>query len=245
MAQTESLATAGAFSGRHVVVTGGSGGLGGAVVAAFLDAGATVHVPNAEPKLRGPLTAIASERLVVANGVDLTDEAHVARFYAARPSLWASIQLAGGFGAKPIAETSLADVRAMHDLNLVTCFLACREAVSAMRARPTPGAPGGRLVNVAARPALTPAGGMLAYSTSKAAVASFTQCLAAEVLAERILVNAVVPSIIDTPANRASMPKADHDAWPKATEIARTIVWLASEGNALTSGTLVPVFGRA
>ena len=113
-----------------------------------------------------------------------------------------------------------------------------------LRARPAAGQRGGRIVNVAARPALQPTGGMLAYSTAKAGVASLTQCLAAEVLAEGILVNAVVPSIIDTPANRKAMPDADHAAWPKAEQIAETIRFLVSPANVLTSGTLVPVYGR-
>ena len=86
---------------------------------------------------------------------------------------------------------------------------------------------------------------MLAHSTSKAAVASLTQCLAKEVLDDGILVNAVAPSIMDTPANRAVMPDADFDAWPKVEEVARAMVWLASPANTLTTGTLVPVYGRA
>jgi NAD(P)-dependent dehydrogenase (short-subunit alcohol dehydrogenase family) len=133
----------------------------------------------------------------------------------------------------------------MMRLNAGTCFLCCREAVKAMRAAGRPAEDGGRIVNVIARPAIEPTGGMLAYSTSKAAVASLTQCLAKEVVDDGILVNAVAPSIMDTPANRAAMPDADFDAWPKVEEVARTMVWLASPANALTTGTLVPVYGRA
>jgi NAD(P)-dependent dehydrogenase (short-subunit alcohol dehydrogenase family) len=92
---------------------------------------------------------------------------------------------------------------------------------------------------------LVPVANMAAYAASKAAVASLTQSLAAELLAEDILVNAVMPSIIDTPANRASMPKADHASWPTPAQLADTIVFLASDQNALTTGTLVPVYGRA
>ena len=103
---------------------------------------------------------------------------------------------------------------------------------------------GGRLVNVGARPAVEPAGGMIAYTTSKAAVTSMTQCLAKELLEESILVNAVLPSIMDTPANRAAMPDADFDAWPSVEAVAETIAWLASPENTLTTGALVPVYGR-
>jgi NAD(P)-dependent dehydrogenase (short-subunit alcohol dehydrogenase family) len=90
-----------------------------------------------------------------------------------------------------------------------------------------------------------PAGGMIAYSTSKAAVASITQCLADELKSDRILVNAVVPSIMDTPANRNAMPDAKFDNWPKVNQVARAIAFLAGPENALTSGALVPVYGGA
>ena len=103
---------------------------------------------------------------------------------------------------------------------------------------------GGRIVNVAARPCLEPVGGMLAYSTSKAAVASLTQCLAKEVHDDRILVNAIVPSLMDTPSNRAAMADADFDTWPKVEEVAAAVAFLVSEENALTTGTLLPVYGR-
>ena len=141
----------------------------------------------------------------------------------------------------PIETTSLADFETQWRLNTATCFLACREAVKSMRK----GGLGGRIVNVGARPVIAPVGGMSAYVAGKAGVASLTQTLAGELLGDGILVNAVLPSTIDTPANRASMPKADHEKWPKPTEIAAAIAFLASPENALTTGTLVPVFGRA
>jgi NAD(P)-dependent dehydrogenase (short-subunit alcohol dehydrogenase family) len=210
------------MQGRHVVVTGGNGALGGAVVALLESRGATVHVPD-----------IAT--------VDLTREADATQYYAALPPLWASIQLAGGFAMAPVLDVALADFENQWRLNTVTCFLACREAVRSIRK----GSGGGRIVNVAARPVVQPTAGMSAYTASKAGVAALTQTLAAELAGDKILVNAVLPSIIDTPANRASMPKADHASWPKPTELAETIAFLASPQNALTSGTLVPVYGRA
>jgi len=209
------------MQGRHVVVTGGKGALGGAVVAWLEARGAVVHVPD-----------IAT--------VDLSNEAQAAAYYAALPPLWASIQLAGGFAMSPIGDTSLADFERQWRMNTVTCFLSCREAVRSIRA-----AGGGRIVNVAARPVVAPAPGMTAYVASKAGVAAITQSLAAELTGDRILVNAVLPSIIDTPANRAAMPAADHAAWPTPAEIAAAIGFLASPDNALTSGALVPVYGRA
>ena len=211
------------MQGRHVVVTGGRGALGKAVVATLEARGAIVHVPD-----------IAS--------VDLSRDADAVAYYGALPPLWASIQLAGGFAMASVTETSFADFEHQWKTNAVTCFLACREAVRAIRRA---GEGGGRIVNVAARPVVAPVGGMTSYIAAKASVAAITQGLAAEVAVDGILVNAVVPSLIDTPANRAAMPSADHATWPKTTEIANTIVFLASPDNALTSGALVPVYGRA
>ena len=143
----------------------------------------------------------------------------------------------------PIAEMKLQQWRERMDMNAATCFLCCREAVRKIRA--TKDAAGGRIVNVAAKPALIPTGGMTAYAASKAAVASTTVSLAEELANERIWVNAVVPSIMDTPANRKAMSGADLDKWPKVTEVAATIAFLASPQNALTRGGLVPVYGRS
>ena len=114
----------------------------------------------------------------------------------------------------------------------------------ANRAAGQPTSPG-RIVNVAARPAVVPTGGLIAYSVAKAAVVALTQSLAAETTADEILVNAVAPSIIDTPANRKAMPDADHTAWPSPAEIAETILYCASPRNRLTSGALIPAYGRA
>lgn len=231
----------GVLDGRHVAITGASGGLGRAVVEAFRTAGAECHLPYLETE-----TPPAQPGIHPTAGVDLTAEAAVRAYYESLPPLWASVHLAGGFRFGPIADTSLEQLRAQLDINLVTAFLCCREAVRTMRRTPAPG-PGarGRIVNVSSRAALVPAAGLSAYAASKAAVAALTAALAAEVLEEGILVNAVAPSIIDTPANRAAMPKADHARWPTAAEVARTIVWLASPENTLTSGAIVPVYGRA
>jgi NAD(P)-dependent dehydrogenase (short-subunit alcohol dehydrogenase family) len=182
--------------------------------------------------------------------VDAADERAITLFYAGLPDLWASIHLVGAFAMAPVVKTSAADFRKMFDVNALTCFLCCREAVRTMRggreaARDAGGgASGGRIVNVSSRPAAVPTGGMIAYGTSKAAVSSMTQSLAEELKAEGILVNAVLPSVMDTPANRAAMPDADFSAWPKVEEVAETIAFLASPANALTSGALVPVYGR-
>jgi len=231
------------FRDRHVVVTGGAGALGTAVVGTLIAAGAVCHVPcltDAEAE-RFPHRHHPQVRLAV--GVDLVDEAAVSRLYDAVSAPWASIHLAGGFSAAAIGDTRKADLVRQLDMNLVTCFLCCRAAVTAMMRQPA----GGRIVNVAARPALEwrMAAGMTAYAASKAAVAALTVALAEEVVGHGVLVNAVAPSILDTPANRQAMPKAVHAAWPKVEEVAQTIAFLASPDNRVTRGGVVPVYGRS
>lgn len=220
-----------------MVVTGAGGGLGPAVVEALRAAGATCHLP-----LQGRADGGKSDaRIVSVGGVDLTNEDAVRTFYASRPPLWASVHVAGGFRMAPFLDTSLADLRAQLEINLVTAFLCGREAARNMRA----GGQGGRIVNVGSRAAALPAGGSVAYTVAKAGVATLTQVAADELRADGILVNAVIPSIIDTPANRAAMPAADHARWPKPPELAAAIAWLISPANSVTSGALVPVYGRA
>jgi NAD(P)-dependent dehydrogenase (short-subunit alcohol dehydrogenase family) len=230
------------FSNRHVVVTGGTGALGAAVVELLIESGATCHIPAHRAPEAASFPLARHERVRVVPGVDLTSESAVASFYASVPSLWASVHSAGAFTMSAIVDTSLADFRKMIDTNAVTCFLCCREAIRKMRAS---GAPGGRIVNVSARPALIPTAGLCAYAASKSAVASITVSLAEELSAEQIWVNAVIPSTMDTPANRAAMPSADFAKWPKLNEVAATIAFLASPQNAVTRGALVPVYGRS
>lgn len=204
------------------MVTGGSGALGKGVCAVLEARGAILHVSPDPPALR------------------LDDEAQAEAFFAQLPPIWASIHLVGGFAMKPITETKLADFEAQWRTNTATCFLSCREAVKSIRRS----GGGGRIVNVASRPVVTPAPNLIAYAAAKAGVTAITQGLAAELLREDILVNAVLPSIIDTPANRAAMPDADHARWPKPEQIAEAIAFLASPENTLTSGALVPVYGK-
>ena len=225
------------LNNRSVVVTGGTGALGRAVVTRLLrDGSRPVVTWRNEKELReSPFSGdVRTQKL------DLSDEAAVRQLYEGLGDLWGSIHLAGAFAMAPVVDTSAADFRRMFDVNAMTCFLCCREAVRAMRR-----SGGGRIVNVGARPAVVPTGGMIAYATSKAAVAAITQAIAEEVKADGILVNAVLPSTMDTPANRAAMPGADFASWPKVEEVAEAICFLASPGNALTSGALVPVYGRA
>ena len=228
------------FRDRHVVITGGAGALGAAVVEALIGAGAICHIPcfsEAEAQ-RFALRDHPQVKLVIAG--NLADEAAIGRVYGTIKPLWASIHLAGGFAAGPLRDATVATIRQQIDMNLMTCLLCCRAAVGAMTG-------GGRIVNVAARPALEwrTGAGMVAYAASKAAVAALTAALAEEVAKDGILVNAVAPSTMDTPANRSAMPKADFDLWPKVDEVAATIMFLASPDNRVTRGGIVPVYGRS
>jgi NAD(P)-dependent dehydrogenase (short-subunit alcohol dehydrogenase family) len=228
------------FSGRTVIVTGGTGALGNAVVAKLIAAGAHCRVPyrDARDAERHPLRG--NPKLTLVEAGNLADEAVVTRLYQGVSPLWASIHIAGGFAAGKVADTDRAALQAQLDGNLVSCFLCCRAAIAAMRN-------GGRIVNVAARPALEwrTGAGMTAYAISKAAVAALTVAMAQETAGDGILVNAVAPSTMDTPANRKAMPNADHAAWPSVDDVAATILFLASADNTVTRGAVVPVYGKS
>jgi NAD(P)-dependent dehydrogenase (short-subunit alcohol dehydrogenase family) len=236
------------YAGSHVVVTGGTGALGRAVIAALRAHGAVCHVPNL---VAAELDDFPPDPAVhVVRDVDLADETSVRRFYAALPPLWASIHLAGGFAMASVAETSAADFVAQFRMNALTAFLCSAAAIAAFRARPEAGpggARGGRIVNVAARAALEPrtGSGMVAYTVSKSAVAAMTAALAQETAEEEIWINAVAPSILDTPANRTAMPEADHRRWVTPADLAETIVFLASPSNRVVRGAVIPVYGQA
>jgi NAD(P)-dependent dehydrogenase (short-subunit alcohol dehydrogenase family) len=231
------------FKGRHIVVTGGTGALGRAVVAALIEAGGACHIPcrsEAEAE-RFPFRAHAQATLYP--GSELSDEGSVAKLFDGVADLWALIHLAGGFAFGPLRDLDQTTLRQQVETNFVTCALCCR---AALRAFARTGG-GGRIVNVAARPALEWRAGanMAIYAASKAAVAALTVAIAEEVAKDGVLVNAVAPSIMDTPANRKDMPAADFSAWPKVEEVARTILFLASPENAVTRGAIVPVYGKA
>jgi len=233
------------FSGKHAVVTGGTGALGTALVGALIGAGATCTVPYVHEAEAERFPYRGQKQATLIKVGSLADEGDVAKVYEGGkfPSpLWASIHVAGGFAAAKITEIDRPALMAQIDGNLTSCFLCCRAAVKAMLP-----AGGGRIVNVAARPALEPrsGAGMTAYTVAKAGVAALTMALAEEIAKTGILVNAVAPSIMDTAANRKAMPKADHAAWPKVEEVAATILFLASPDNRVTRGAVIPVYGKS
>src|SRR5713226_7646946 len=218
-----------AFHGSNVVVTGGTGALGSAVVAALRAADAVCHVTNMVAAELEHYPHRNDPAVHITTGVDLADEAAVRRFYTGLPPLWASIHLAGGFAMSPVAETSAVDFADQFQMNALSAFLCSAAAIRAIRTRAEPGpggAKGGRIVNVAARPALEPrlGSGMVAYTTAKAAVA---------------------PLVLDTPANRAAMPDADFASWVAPSAVAEVITFLASPDNRVTRGAIIPVYGGA
>jgi NAD(P)-dependent dehydrogenase (short-subunit alcohol dehydrogenase family) len=231
------------FRDRHVVVTGGTGALGAAVLDALLEAGAWCHVPYRSEQTIEHSPHRGNSRVSFVAAGDLADEAGVTRFYAGLTDLWASIHLAGTFAAAPIARSDKALLMGQLETNLVSAYLCSRSAALTFQRLGS----GGRIVNVASRQALEPrlGAGSVAYTIAKSAVVALTTALGAELASENILVNAVAPSIMDTPGNRKAMPKADFAAWPKAEEVAGTILFLASPENTVTRGAIVPVYGRS
>lgn len=226
------------FRDLHVVVTGATGELGGAVATLLLQQGALCHLPV---RSAGRLDAVLAKAHVVP-GVDLSDETAVAAFYRDLPGLWASIHCAGAFAYTPIDAATGADLDKMLGVNARSAFLCAREAARRMRAAKR----GGRIVNVVSRQALEPrrGAGMVPYTMSKAAVAGLTVALAEELAPDQIGVNAVAPSILDTPANRAAMPTADFSKWVRLDDLAKVMLFLASPP-CLASGTIAPVYGVA
>jgi NAD(P)-dependent dehydrogenase (short-subunit alcohol dehydrogenase family) len=225
---------------RHIVVTGGAGALGTAVVTALIEAGAICHVPCFDEADAKRFRLRDHKQVVVTVTGNLADETAITGLYKGIGPLWASIHIAGGFAAGALKDTSAATIRQQIDMNLVSCMLCCRAALAAMSG-------GGRIVNVSARAGLEwrSGAGMTAYTASKAAVAAFTAALAEEVAKDGVLVNAVAPSIMDTQANRNAMPKADYALWPKVEEVAATIAFLVSPENRVTRGAIVSVYGKS
>ena len=167
------------YSGREVIVTGGSGALGSAVVAALVEAGAICYVPWRHETEARTFSYKEHNQVRLFGTIDLADESAVKRFFGEVPRLWASIHVAGGFAMAPVAKTGKSDLMHLIDMNLVSCFLCCSAAVNSV----SRSGQGGRIVNVAARHALEwrGGGGLVAYTASKAAVAALTVALSEEV----------------------------------------------------------------
>jgi NAD(P)-dependent dehydrogenase (short-subunit alcohol dehydrogenase family) len=226
------------LDGSVAVVTGATGALGAAVCEAFAAAGATVvGTAHGDAAGTGPGGA-----LIVP--VDLTDEDSVAAFAAGvqreHGRVDAVLACAGGYGEGRAVDTTLADWRGLLERNATSAFLTARAFLPGMLA-----AGRGSIVLVGSRAAERPFPGAAAYIVSKAAVASLTQVLALEARDAGVRVNAVLPSIIDTPANRAAMPAADASRWVSRESLAGTMLWLCSDAARDVSGVLLKVEGRS
>lgn len=234
---------------RVAIITGGTGALGRAVADHFSSNGAKLAVPwIVEPEVplfKQRLGNRCTDTTVMLAKVDLGNESEVASFVDNAAKKFGRvdilINLVGGFwGFKTVADTTIGEWQTMFDLNLKPTFLCCRAVVPIMQKNKY-----GRIVSVSSRTGLTGAGEFAAYAIAKGAIKTFTASLAEEVLGDNVLVNAIAPSTIDTEANRTAMPKAKHENWVKPEDIAKTLAFLCSDQNQVTSGVVVPVYGRA
>jgi NAD(P)-dependent dehydrogenase (short-subunit alcohol dehydrogenase family) len=225
------------------LITGGTGGLGAAVTRAFLDGGWRVVVPVFDDKERARVPA--HERLVL-EAADLGDPASttaIAQLAAGDDGapLQAVVNLVGGYAsAGRVHETPVEHFEDQLRLNLRPTYLVCHAAIPHLQA-----AGGGAIVCVSSRAALKPFAGAAGYIVAKAAVLAFVDVLATEYRDDGIRANAILPSVIDTPANRASMPDADWKRWVAPEEIGRVVRFLCEDGAGVVSGAHVPVYGRA
>jgi len=229
-------------SGDVVVVTGASGSLGSAVVDAFIDAGATVCASDQVPPESAD-SALEPAGPPDFYEADFTAESEVERVLDSIVDLHGSLEavcpIAGTWrGGTPIESTDVETFEFLFDVNLKTMFLAAKHAVPHLVES------NGALVSVSSRSSLEGGTGDGPYRASKAGVRLLTETIAAEHTGE-LRANAIMPSIIDTPANRELMPDADHDEWVDPEQIARTILALCSDSMAVTSGAAVPVYGEA
>jgi NAD(P)-dependent dehydrogenase (short-subunit alcohol dehydrogenase family) len=225
------------MDGKIIVVTGASGALGKVVVESALASGAKVAgIDHAATTIKA-----TAERIEL-GGVDLTDAVEAKKAIDAAAShfgkLDALINIAGGFAFETTVEGDPKTWQRMYALNVMTALNTCRAATPHLSASGS-----ARIINVGAMGAIQAGAGMGAYAASKAGVHRLTEALAAE-WKGKITVNAVLPSIIDTAANRASMPGADFAKWVRLEELANVILFLASDAASAITGALLPVNGR-
>ena len=224
-----------------VLVAGGTGALGTAVVQELLEAGYACELTWIVDRERERIEEALADRVTLVRA-DLTDpDGGVTEAVAGVDDLEAVVNLVGGYSSGPLVhETDPADFRRMVELNLTPAFLLAREAMPRLAARG-----GGAFVGVSARAALRPFAGAAGYIAGKAALLAFVQALDAEYKGQGVRANAILPSVIDTPANRAAQPDADPSKWVDPRAIAKTVRFLVSDESETVSGAAVPVYGRA
>jgi NAD(P)-dependent dehydrogenase (short-subunit alcohol dehydrogenase family) len=228
---------------RTIVVAGGTGALGGSVSRAFLAARACVIATYRKQEEFDALSKEVGGGLIGVS-LDVTDEAAVKKFVAETESKYGAIDAlviaVGGYaGGKQLWETDLSTYDQMLSLNLRAAFVMTRAVLPGMIQQNR-----GAIVNVASKAGYGHAAGAAMYAASKAGVMALFDSLAEEVKPYNINVNSIVPSIMDTPANRRAMPKADFDVWPKTDDIAKVIVYLCSDDARVIHGAELPVYGR-
>jgi NAD(P)-dependent dehydrogenase (short-subunit alcohol dehydrogenase family) len=225
------------------ILTGGTGALGQSITAALLVAGGVVAIPYAVPEEAKRLEARLSpdqRARVLALPADVTDEASFGKFVQVvgerHGRVDGLVNAVGGFAGGDLVSTPLPEWERMMKLNLTSAVIACRAVLPGMiEARR------GRIVNIASRAVLSPQGGFIAYTVSKAAVITLTQALAQEVKPHGVAVNAVLPSTMDTPANRRAMPDADRSGWVSTDAVAGVVAFLLSDRGAAVTGSAVTV----
>ena len=228
-----------------IVVTGGTGALGSAVVTELLSSGARVVatwvVESERERIEAELGDLGQLELVEADLLSEGGAGAAVEAAMAEPPLTALVNLVGGFAAGGrVHEAPPDEFERMLQLNVMTAYRTCRAALPAMLE-----GGGGSIVCVGAKAALEPFSGASGYITAKEAVIEFVRALAVEYRDDGVRANAVLPSVIDTPANRDQMPDADHSKWVPPVEIARVIRFLCSADSAPISGAAIPVYGRA
>jgi NAD(P)-dependent dehydrogenase (short-subunit alcohol dehydrogenase family) len=235
------------FEGKVVLVAGGTGGLGRAVSLAFLREGArTVVTYRKEEEFAAMRSAAADgQKLLDGDRVDVTDEVAVGQLVnqvvMRYGRLDAMVNTVGGYaGGIKLWELETKTLEQMLALNLRAGYALARAAVVPMMKQK-----GGAIVNVAAKAAVDHGGGAAAYAASKAAAVAMMDSLAADVKGTGVRVNSILPSIIDTEANRRAMPDADFARWPKPEDIARVILFLASDEAKVVHGAAIPVYGES
>ena len=223
------------LTGRRIIVLGGGGALGRAVVERLTADGASVLAADSR------LPAEAERHPGVDHAtVDALDEASVAAVLASAPPAGAVVNVIGGYTPpQPLAELDVAILRQQLEVNLVTAAIVTKHAMPVLGAQG-----GGPIVHVSSRVAVQNGENSFAYSVSKLGVLRLVDAAAAEGREHGVRVNCILPSIIDTPANRAALPKARHDLWPKPAELAAVLAFLVSDDAALISGAAIPVYGR-
>jgi NAD(P)-dependent dehydrogenase (short-subunit alcohol dehydrogenase family) len=225
-----------ALSGRRIIVLGGGGNLGQAVTGRFHADGASVLAADSRPPAEG-----AWQPGVDYVTVDALNEASVEAVLAKAPAPAAVVNLIGGYTPpQPLPGLDIGVLRQQLELNLVTAAIVTKYAIPVLAARD-----GGALVHVSSRVAVQTGENGFAYSVSKLGVVRLVEAAAAEGREQGVRVNCIMPSIIDTPANRAALPNAPHHRWPKPAELAAVLAFLVSDDAALISGAAIPVYGRA